>query len=225
VEPEGRAVQSKRTLSERQEESAARERDSSDAREADRPDAREPEGQDSPQGLSVNSDLIELLRVMPRVFRGLRRSGEQFSDASPPSEGFRALFKDGTLGPRHIPVLVVLVLEGPQTVGDLARRVGLNLATVSLMAGELAKAGLVERHEDERDRRRTLVSIPQEHCWRLAPFVGQRIAPVRRALERMSPEVREAFLAGWRVLADEIERGTPGVSERSGRLEGADAER
>jgi DNA-binding MarR family transcriptional regulator len=103
-------------------------------------------------------------------------------------------------------VLVVLVLEGPQTVGALAQRLGLNLATVSLMVGELSKAGLVERHEDERDRRRTLVSIPDEHCWKLAPFVSQRIAPVRRALERMSPEVREAFLAGWRVLADEIER-------------------
>jgi DNA-binding MarR family transcriptional regulator len=162
-----------------------------------------PHGQ---QGLSVNSDLIELLRVMPRVFRGLRRTGAQHEDV-------RALFKAGALGPRHVPVLVVLVLEGPQTVGDLARRLGLNLATVSLMSGELAKAGLVERHEDERDRRRTLLSIPDEHCWKLAPFVGQRIAPVRRALERMSPEVREAFLAGWRVLADEIERAAGAGAE------------
>jgi DNA-binding MarR family transcriptional regulator len=157
------------------------------------------DGPPGPPGLSVNSDLIELLRVMPRVFRGMRRTGAQHEDV-------RALFKGGALGPRHIPVLVVLVLEGPQTVGDLARRLGLNLATVSLMSGELAKAGLLERREDERDRRRTLLSIPDEHCWKLAPFVGQRIAPIRRALERMSPEVREAFLAGWRVLADEIER-------------------
>jgi DNA-binding MarR family transcriptional regulator len=154
---------------------------------------------DDPPGLSVNSDLIELLRVMPRVFRGLRRTSDD-------GGGIKAMFKGGALGPRHIPVLVVLVLEGPQTVGALAQRIGLNLATVSLMVGELSKAGLVERHEDERDRRRTLVSIPDEHCWKLAPFVSQRIAPVRRALERMSPEVRTAFLAGWRVLADEIER-------------------
>ncbi len=164
--------------------------------------------QEEPPGLSVNSELIELLRVMPRVFRGMRRAG----DASP-SGGIRALFKGGALGPRHIPVLVVLVLEGPQTVGSLASRLGLSLATLSLMTGELAKAGLVERREDERDRRRTLVSIPDEYCWRLAPFVGQRIAPVRRALERMSPEVREAFLAGWRVLAEEIERSASATPE------------
>jgi DNA-binding MarR family transcriptional regulator len=156
---------------------------------------------DEGPALAVNSDLIELLRVMPRVFRGLRRRGES-SGADP----MRAVFKGTNLGPRHIPVLVVLVLEGPQSVGRLAHRLGLKLATVSLMVGELAKAELVERHEDETDRRRTLVSIPDEHCWRLAPVVNERIAPVRRALERMSPEVRAAFLAGWRVLAEEIER-------------------
>jgi DNA-binding MarR family transcriptional regulator len=151
----------------------------------------------------VGGELIELLRVMPRVLQALRRGAE---DAPPRSAQVKQLFKDGALGPRHIPVLVVLVLDGPMTVGDLAHRLGLNLATVSLMAGELARVGLVDRREDERDRRRTLVSIPQRHGRRLAPVVNQRIEPLRRALERMSPEVREAFLAGWRVLAEETER-------------------
>jgi DNA-binding MarR family transcriptional regulator len=169
----------------------------------------EPDADDTAPGLTVNSELIELLRVMPRVFRGLRRGGDPAGGS--PLDSVRALFTGGGLGKRHIPVLVVLVLEGPLTVGDLAQRLGLNLATVSLMVGELAKTGLVERREDERDRRRTLVSIPDEHCWRLAPFVHQRISPVRRALERMSPEVRQAFLAGWRVLADEIDRASSGI--------------
>lgn len=160
--------------------------------------------QGPPAAPGVNAELIELLHLMPRVFRALRRGDE---DVPQRSASIKQLLKDGALGPRHIPVLIVLVLEGPMPVGDLAHRLGLNLATVSLMAGELARAGLVERREDERDRRRTLVSIPQRHCRRLAPMVNQRIAPVRRALERMSPEGREAFLAGWRVLAEEIEGG------------------
>ena len=172
--------------------------------EPERPD-------DTAAGLTVNSDLMELMRVMPRVFRGLRRGGDGAPGEPSKSAWIKTLFQDRGLGPRHIPVLVVLVLEGPLTVGDLAQRLSLNLATVSLMVGELSKVGLVDRHEDERDRRRTLVSIPDEQCWRLAPFVNQRIAPVRRALERMSPEVRQAFLAGWRVLADEIDRGTGGA--------------
>jgi DNA-binding MarR family transcriptional regulator len=175
------------------------------AGEPERPD-------DSAAGLTVDSDLIELMRVMPRVFRGLRRGGEGPAGADSGSAWLKSLFNGEGLGPRHIPVLVVLVLEGPHTVGNLAQRLSLNLATVSLMVGELSKAGLVDRHEDERDRRRTLVSVPDEHCWRLAPFVNQRVAPVRRALERMSPDVRAAFLAGWRVLADEIERGSGDAS-------------
>lgn len=169
--------------------------------------------EESGPGLTVDSELIELMRVMPRVFRGMRRGNDDGPGTPPKSAWIKSLFAGGGLGPRHIPVLVVLVLEGPHTVGDLAQRLSLNLATVSLMVGELSKAGLVERHEDERDRRRTLVSIPDEYCWRLAPFVNQRIAPVRRALERMSPEVRSAFLAGWRLLADEIDRAAEGARD------------
>jgi DNA-binding MarR family transcriptional regulator len=32
-------------------------------------------------------------------------------------------------------------------------------ATTSLLVGELDRAGFVERHEDEADRRRTIVSL------------------------------------------------------------------
>jgi DNA-binding MarR family transcriptional regulator len=166
---------------------------------------RERHGSDAADG-GIEQDLSELLRVMPRVFRGLRRGAAPEGEAAMPGAAFKELFKQGALGPRHIPVLVVLVLDGPQTVGDLATRLGLNLATVSLMVGELDRAGLVERREDEQDRRRTLVSIAERHRRRLAPIVDQRIAPLRRALERMPVEVRGGFLAGWRLLADEIER-------------------
>jgi DNA-binding MarR family transcriptional regulator len=170
------------------------------------------EGGSFPQGLET--DLAELLAVMPRVFRGMRRGGNPGAKGAGPPPGIRELFKSGALGPRHVPVLIVLVLDGPQAVGDLAHRLGLSLATVSLMTGELARAGLVERHEDDRDRRRTLVSIAERHRRRLAPFVEQRVAPLRHALERMSPDIRQAFLAGWRVLAEEIERSASADAER-----------
>jgi DNA-binding MarR family transcriptional regulator len=156
--------------------------------------------------VTATADLAELLHLMPRVIRGLKRGGDHGGSARSGGSPFAAMFKGGELGPRHIPVLVVLVLDGPLGVGGLAHRLGLNVATVSLMVGELARAGLVERTEDEQDRRRTLVSISERHRRRLGPFVEHRIAPARRALERMSPEVRQAFLAGLRMLADEIDR-------------------
>lgn len=159
---------------------------------------------------ALENDLAELLRMMPRVFRAMRRAAD--ADAPTPPAAIKELFKTGALGPRHIPVLVVLMLDGPQTVGDLARRLGLSLATVSLMVSDLARVGLVERREDEQDRRRTLVSVAERYRRRLAPFVDQRLAPLRRALERMTPELREAFLAGWRVLAEEMGRSGSGAS-------------
>lgn len=161
-------------------------------------------------GATIDGDMSELLRLMPRVFRGMRSPG----DGEPPAAGgpiarglaeLKAILAAAPLGPRHIPVIVVLELEGPMAVSELARRLGLSVPSVSLMTSELERVGLVQRREDEVDRRRTLVSIAPQHHAKLEPFVRARIAPLRRALERMEPEVRKAFVEGWRVLAAELD--------------------
>ncbi len=157
-----------------------------------------------PPGLNLDADLSELLRLMPRVFRGLRAWGGA-EPADEQAARLKELFHAGPLGPRHMPVMVVLMLEDQMAVSDLAQRLGLSVATTSLMTGELARAGLVERREDERDRRRTLVSVTEEYRAQLVPLVRERIGPVRRGLERMDPEVRAGFLAGWRLLAAELD--------------------
>jgi DNA-binding MarR family transcriptional regulator len=158
------------------------------------------EGESEPDaGAGVDADLLELLRIMPPVIRALKR--QHAEDGGGPPETVRALLSAGALGPRHLPVIVVLSLQGTMAVSELARRVGLGVAATSLMVGELARAGVVERHVDEQDRRRTMVSISEglrDECERMA---AERLAPVRRALERMGPETRSHFLAGWRVLA------------------------
>jgi DNA-binding MarR family transcriptional regulator len=154
--------------------------------------------------LNLDADLAELLRLMPRVFRGLR-AGRDTDSIDEHAAEMKALFKAGPLGPRHVPVMVVLMLEDQMAVSDLAERLGLSVATVSLMTGELARAGLVERREDERDRRRTLVSVSEQYRDRLVPLVRERIGPLRRGLEQMDPKVRAGFIAGWRVLAAELE--------------------
>ncbi len=153
--------------------------------------------------LNVDADLAELLRLMPPVVRGLR-AGRGTEPLDEHAAEMKALFKAGPLGPRHVPVMIVLMLEDQMAVSDLASRLGLSVATVSLMTGELARAGLVERREDERDRRRTLVSVAEQYRERLVPLVRERLGPLRRGLEQMDPNVRAGFLAGWRVLAAEL---------------------
>ena len=107
----------------------------------------------------LDADLLELLRIMPRVIRAMKR--QRPDQESEPPAAIRALLSAGALGPRHLPVIVVLSMQGTMTVSELARRVGVGVAATSLMVGELAKAGIVERHVDERDRRRTIVSISE----------------------------------------------------------------
>jgi DNA-binding MarR family transcriptional regulator len=149
-------------------------------------------------------EVGEVLRLFVSVITGLKRG----RDEVPAS--FREAFESGGLGPRHVPVLMVVGLDGPLSVGQIAERIGLSLATTSLMVGELDRHGLVERTEDERDRRRTLVRLHADHRAIIDRWSHERAAPVARALERLSPTARKHFMEGLRVLADEANSAAVG---------------
>jgi DNA-binding MarR family transcriptional regulator len=168
---------------------------------------------------AVDADLLELLQIMPAVIRAMKRQRPE-EEGEPPA-AVQALLSAGALGPRHLPVIVALSLQGTMAVSELARRIGLGVAATSLMVGELAKAGVVERHVDEHDRRRTIVSISEglrDDCERLA---RERLSPLRKALEAMGPQTRSHFLVGWRVLAaqtvgeEDLEAGDTAACEPS----------
>jgi DNA-binding MarR family transcriptional regulator len=142
-------------------------------------------------------DVREVLRLFVSVITGLKRG----RDEVPVS--VREAFESGGLGPRHVPVLMAVGFDGPMSVGELAERIGLSLATTSMMVGELDRQGLLERAEDERDRRRTLVRLPDSHRAVINGWSQERIAPVARALARLSPTARRHFLEGMRALAEE----------------------
>lgn len=147
-----------------------------------------------------DDDVREVLRLLVGVITGLKRGREERPDA------VREAFESGGLGPRHVPVLTAIALGGPLSVSEIARRIGLSLATTSLMVGELDRHGLVERTEDERDRRRTIVRLADEYRAGIDGWTQARFAPVSRALEQMSPTARKHFLEGLAILAEEAQR-------------------
>jgi DNA-binding MarR family transcriptional regulator len=149
----------------------------------------------------TRDEVREVLRLFVAVITGLKRGRDEVPDS------FHEAFASGGLGPRHVPVLMTVALDGPLSVGEIAERIGLSLATTSLMVGELDRHGLVERAEDERDRRRTLVRLPEAHRAIVDRWSRERSAPVARALGQMSPAVRKHFLEGMRVLAEEARAG------------------
>lgn len=110
----------------------------------------------------------------------------------------------GSLGPRHVNVLMWLSITGSISVTELSSRLGVTLGTASLMVGELSRAGLVQRTEDDRDRRRTIIRISHAQRDEVENFLRARRAPLRRVLEQLSPAERAGFTRALRLLVDEL---------------------
>src|SRR5690349_305284 len=93
---------------------------------------------------AVDADLEAMVQIMGRMFRGMKgpRAHEE-------AEELIGLVNAAGLGPRHVPVLIGLVLNGPVPVGVLARHMALSPATVSQLVGELQRGGFVDRRPDE----------------------------------------------------------------------------
>jgi DNA-binding MarR family transcriptional regulator len=152
---------------------------------------------------SIEDDLRDLPRLMARVIGRLKRGAPEVP------EPFQKAFERGGCGPRHLPAMMFAYLEGPLSVSELAEEIGLSVATTSLLVGELDRAGLVERREDEEDRRRTLVTVDEGVGRDVDAWIQERVQPLRRTLERLSPEARACFMEGWRVLDEESARAAP----------------
>jgi DNA-binding MarR family transcriptional regulator len=106
-----------------------------------------------------------------------------------------------------MPALLAVAVAGPLSVSELARRLGLGLSTTSAIVGQLSRAGLLERAEDDADRRRTIVRLHDEHSRVIGGWAKQALAPLRRTLERLTPQARAQFIEGWRILNEEVTRG------------------
>lgn len=156
---------------------------------------------DTAADTAVDADLEAMVQIMGRMFRGMkgRRAHEE-------AEELIGLVNAAGLGPRHVPVLIGLVLNGPVPVGVLARHMALSPATVSQLVGELQRGGFVDRRPDERDRRRMIVSLHEERRALVERFAWRRLRPLRMTLEALGPAEREHFLHGWRTLVEMMER-------------------
>jgi DNA-binding MarR family transcriptional regulator len=151
------------------------------------------------RAMGVEEGLRELLLLVPQVTARLKRS--------PAPAELRATIAAGALGPRHVTALSYLLYEGPMTVGELAGRLGVTHATASLMVGQISRGGLIERREDEQDRRRTIVEIASLKRRAIDRWLSSRTGPMRRTLERLSPRDRGVFVEALRLLDSELQAG------------------
>jgi DNA-binding MarR family transcriptional regulator len=154
------------------------------------------------RGPTIEEDLDELSSLLWETFRGLKQS-------SPPPQELRDAATRGSLGPRHMPALLAVAAAGPLSVSELARRLGLGLSTTSAIVGQLSRAGLLERAEDEADRRRTIVRLHDDYRDVIGKWAERALAPLRATLERLPARARAQFIEGWRILHEEATRTAP----------------
>ncbi|ACU53539.1 transcriptional regulator, MarR family [Acidimicrobium ferrooxidans DSM 10331] len=104
------------------------------------------------------------------------------------------------LTPRHVHLLVEVLVRGPLSVSSLAEIAGANLASASVAASQLEAAGLVVRTEDPVDHRRTLVrALPGAEAF-VAAFLATRAAALEHALAQLEPGHAEQLVE----LLDEL---------------------
>jgi DNA-binding MarR family transcriptional regulator len=100
----------------------------------------------------------------------------------------------GSHGERHIAALISLGVAGPATVSELARRMDMSTAHASLVVGDLARAGLVEREHDEKDRRRIVVSLSDEAKPALAQMRDRHAVALAEFLMGFEDEEADRFI-------------------------------
>ena len=91
-------------------------------------------------------------------------------------------------------MLISLAIEGPGTVSELAERMDMTPAHASLVVGELARARLVERDHDERDRRLIIVSLSEAAKPAVAEMRGRHAAPLLRFLGELDDDEADRFI-------------------------------
>ncbi|MER6955532.1 MarR family transcriptional regulator [Streptomyces sp. NPDC000618] len=130
----------------------------------------------------VDATVRELLLLMPRLVGRAKRI--------PVPEALRSF----SLAPRHLSLLAYLLLDGPMTVNELAARLEVAPTTVSLLIGDLSRKGILERREDDRDRRRRIVAIADVHEPAIAGWLAPGAAAWRTALAPLTEDQRRLFV-------------------------------
>ena len=131
---------------------------------------------------SVDDSIRTLLLLMPRLVGRAKR-------AKIPDE-----LAGMSLAPRHLSLFAYLLFDGPLGVNDLAERLEVTPATVSLMVGELSRKGVLDRREDPADRRRAIVSLSEDHREAIDAWLARSARAWRQALEPLTAEERALFV-------------------------------
>nr|WP_235096640.1 MarR family winged helix-turn-helix transcriptional regulator [Amycolatopsis decaplanina] len=144
----------------------------------------------STEDMDVDDAVRALLLLMPRMVGRAKR-------IKIPDE-----LQSLSLAPRHLSLLSYLLFDGPMTVNELAGRLEVAPTTVSLMVGELTKKDVLDRREDEADRRRRIVAIAERMRPAIDGWLARGARAWQKALTPLTPAERRLFIDTLRAYED-----------------------
>ncbi len=101
----------------------------------------------------------------------------------------------------QLKAIILLDVNGPMTIGTLGNRLGIGRPSASILTDQLVHLALVERVEDKKDRRRTLVHITALGSGMVLHLLRGNTEMMRNWYECLSDEELAALQVGFRGLA------------------------
>ncbi len=100
--------------------------------------------------------------------------------------------------PKWFPVFFVLTNEQNKTVTDIAREIGHSHPSVSNIVKEMVTAGLIQEHQDKKDKRRNvLIMTPKGR--QVAKSLQESYADVTEAIETISAQTKNKL---WEAIEE-----------------------
>lgn len=106
-------------------------------------------------------------------------------------------------------ILEELLSDDALTTGELARRIGVEVSTITRATQRMEAAGLVQRARDETDARLVRVALTdtgRSVARRLPAVLGQ---VYEKALDGLTPNQQATLVRLLRRLADELDQNGP----------------
>jgi DNA-binding MarR family transcriptional regulator len=142
--------------------------------------------------MNTDESIRTLLLLMPRMVGRTKRM-------KVPDE-----LAGMNLAPRHLSLFAYLLFDGPLGVNELADRLEVTPATVSLMVGELSRKGILDRREDPTDRRRAIISLSSTHRDAIDAWLSRSAQAWRQALDPLTNTQRALFIKTLKAYDDAL---------------------
>ena len=105
--------------------------------------------------------------------------------------------------------LVVLSLQGPQTVSALAERLDVHASTMTRMCNRLVARGLVVRKPSAVDRREVVIELTAPGQGLVDEVMDKRRREIDSVVRRMSPDDRQRIVNALELFSHAVDDSAP----------------